>query len=100
MRPILAAALLCASISVHSASLIAKQGSDWVRIYDQPCADKNVLPRLPEAVRGEYQKAEAFFGGKTFSACWVANGGGVHLIYEDGDQGIVPFRDLKEDAGV
>ena len=39
-------------------------------------------------------------GGRMYSACWTTGNGGVHLVYDDGDQGIVPFGDLKEDLGV
>lgn len=100
MRHLLMAALLCAAGSAMSASLVAKQGNDWVRIYNQPCSDEKVLDRIPEPSRKGFQKAQAFFGGQMYSACWAANGGGVHLVYDDGDQGIVPFGDLKEDLGV
>jgi hypothetical protein len=100
MRSLVCAALLCAAGSAMSASLIAKQGNDWVRIYNQPCTDEKVLDRIPEPSRKGFQKANAMVGGKVYSACWAAGNGGVHLVYDDGDQGIVPFGDLKEDLGV
>jgi hypothetical protein len=57
MRSLVCAALLCAAGSAMSASLIAKQGNDWVRIYNQPCTDEKVLDRIPEPSRKGFQKA-------------------------------------------
>jgi hypothetical protein len=33
--------------------------------------------------------------GQTFTACWRVVGNAAHLLYEDGDQGIIPLAELK-----
>jgi len=33
--------------------------------------------------------------GRTFAACWRMTPNGAHVMYEDGDQGLVPLSDLK-----
>ena len=39
----------------------------------------------------------AIVEGRTFTACWRKAANVAHLLYEDGDQGIVPLADLKPD---
>ena len=33
--------------------------------------------------------------GQMFKACWILDGHAAHLIYEDGDQGLIPLQDFK-----
>jgi hypothetical protein len=37
------------------------------------------------------------FQGQRFQACWRLVGNAAHLVYEDGDQGIIPTTELKPD---
>jgi hypothetical protein len=39
--------------------------------------------------------ASATVNGKAFIACWIGVGDEVHLLYEDGDLGVIPRRDFK-----
>jgi hypothetical protein len=75
----------------------ARQGADWVRTSDKPCTDAAVLPLLQGAGYDleQWQAARASFGGREFGACWHTVGNVAHLVYEDGDQGIVPLDALK-----
>jgi hypothetical protein len=43
----------------------------------------------------EYKSATAVVDGQTFNACWRPVGNAAHLMYEDGDQGLIPLSDLK-----
>jgi hypothetical protein len=74
----------------------ARQGSDFVRITARPCSDPNVLRHIPDSGRQlDFRAATGTFSGQTYSACWTPLRGGIGLVYEDGDQGVVPQADLK-----
>jgi hypothetical protein len=46
-------------------------------------------------MRAALRDATAVVQGKTFKACWSVEGQAAHLLYEDGDQGLIPLRDFK-----
>lgn len=89
----LAAAFLC--LPVAAGDLEARQGDDSVRLTDKPCTAPAVLERLEPGAREQYQAASAVFQGQRFTACWRMMGNVAHLVYEDGDQGIIPALELK-----
>jgi hypothetical protein len=77
---------------------IARQGHDEVMISESPCMFASVLIEIDKVLPGQreqFRRAVTHFGGKKYFACWRPMGGGAHLVYEDGDQGIVPFADFK-----
>jgi len=95
MRTVL---LLCAALTaapVFAQDLIARNGNDSVRLADGPCTSELVLARLQPQVHGQYKAASAVVDGQTFVACWRVVGGSAHLLYEDGDQGVIPMAELK-----
>ena len=96
MRTVL---LLCAAFAAAapamSQDLIARQGEDTIRLANAPCADKGVLGKVPAQLQPQLMQATAVVQGQTFSACWRKAGEMIHLIYEDGDQGLLPLSDLK-----
>jgi hypothetical protein len=75
--------------------LVARQGSDSVRLSDAACQSELVLARVEPGSADDYKAATAQFQGQTFVACWRTMGGVAHLVYEDGDQGIIPMQELK-----
>jgi hypothetical protein len=77
------------------ADRIARQGNDWVRITDKPCTNEAVVKHL-QAPAEKFGEAVAQFNGQPYHACWISFRGGVYLVYEDGDQGIVPDQHLKD----
>lgn len=90
--------VLCAALAVGPAlaeSLVARNGNDSVRLADGPCTSELVLSRLQPQMHGQYKAASAVVEGQTFSACWRVVGNAAHLLYEDGDQGIIPLAELK-----
>lgn len=90
--------LLCAAMAAAPAiagNLVARQGSDSVRLAEGPCKAEQVLSRLEPRLQEKYQEATATVQGRTFAACWRMTPNGAHLLYEDGDQGMVPRSDLK-----
>jgi hypothetical protein len=77
--------------------LVARQGDDSVRLSDSACKSELVLGRLEPGVARQYRAASAVFQGQRFQACWRLVGNAAHLVYEDGDQGIIPAAELKPD---
>jgi hypothetical protein len=92
-------AFLCAAaLAVAPAwadEVVASNGDDSVRLSDQPCSSEPVLNRLPPNVRVLVHDAVALVRGESYKACWVIDGDAAHLLYEDGDQGLVPLSDFR-----
>lgn len=92
-------ALLCAAALLAAPAmadeLVAKNGSDQVRLTNSPCVNEQVLNRIKPDSRAALRDASATVSGQTFRACWIPNGNAAHLLYEDGDQGVIPLSDFK-----
>lgn len=96
MRTILfLCAALVAAAPAQSQDLVAHQGDDIIRLGDAPCEDQNVLGRVPKQYQAEFKQASATVSGQNFAACWRKAGQMAHLVYEDGDQGLLPLTDLQ-----
>jgi hypothetical protein len=99
------AAVFCAALAAaafattpsFAQELVARQGDDSVRLSEAACNSELVLRRIDPAAAGEYKAASAVFQGQRFTACWRMMGNVAHLVYEDGDQGIIPVAELKPD---
>jgi hypothetical protein len=93
-------ALLCAAAlfaaPVMADELVASNGQDSVRLLDKPCSSEPVLQRLTPRFREAMREAAAVVGGQPFRACWIVDGDSAHLLYEDGDQGLIPLADFKQ----
>ena len=88
-----AAALLAAP--AFAEELVASKGNDQVRLTSSPCANPRVLSLLTPQLHPALMEATAVVEGKPFKACWLVDGHAAHLIYEDGDQGLIPLVDFK-----
>src|SRR5947208_10463457 len=80
---------------VWADEVVASNGEDLVRLSDQPCTSEKVLSTLPPNLRVLVHEASATVQGQLYKACWVIEGDVAHLLYEDGDQGLVPLSDFK-----
>lgn len=94
------AVVFCAALAAFAApsfaqDLIARQGDDSVRLSEEACKSELVISRLEPGLAGEFRAASAVFQGQRFQACWRMMGNAAYLIYEDGDQGIIPATELK-----
>jgi hypothetical protein len=98
MRPFLIACLMLAA-PAFSQQMIAKQGDNAVRIMDKPCVVASVLMHIPEPHRKAFRKADAKIEGQRYFACWRLVEDKVHLVYEDGDQGLISVSEFKEEPG-
>ena len=95
MKPVL---VLCAALAVtpvFAEELVARNGNDSVRLGEAPCTSELVLSRLQPQMQSQYKAASAVVEGQSFAACWRVVGNAAHLMYEDGDQGIIPLAELK-----
>lgn len=97
-RFLLFVALLLA-LPAFAADMIYREGANSVRLKTSACSQKVVLDMLAPPVQAQWFDAEATVNGKNFIACWRPMGDAViHLLYEDGDQGLIPrsnFRPAK-----
>ena len=75
--------------------LVARQGNDSVHLSEAACQSELVLARVEPGSADAYRAATAQFQGQTFAACWRTMNGVAHILYEDGDQGIIPIQELK-----
>ncbi len=92
---LVAALAAFAAAPTFAQELVARQGNDSVRLSDAACQSELVLARVEPGSKGEYRAASAMFQGQSFVACWRVLGSVAHLVYEDGDQGIIPMQELK-----
>lgn len=95
MKPVL---VLCAALAispVFAENLVARNGNDSVRLAEGPCTSELVLGRLQPQMHSQYKAASAVVEGQNFVACWRVVGNAAHLLYEDGDQGVIPLAELK-----
>jgi hypothetical protein len=88
-------ALAVLSVSARAGELVAYDGNDTIRLTEAPCASVTVLSHVPDEVKPEFMKASVMLHGEKFTACWRITPVAAHLVYEDGDQGIVPLSLLE-----
>lgn len=100
MRYSLALAILLASPAFAAQEMVAKSGDDVVRLIDLPCPYASVLRFIQDDYRKQFRKAEARVSGQRYFACFRLVDSTVHLIYEDGDQGMVPAGEFRAEPGV
>lgn len=98
MRAVAVCVALAAAVAPALADgLVARQGDDSVRLSETACQSELVLARVDPGTAEEYRAATAVFQGQRFVACWRTMGSVAHLVYEDGDQGIIPLQELKRE---
>lgn len=98
MKRVLTALVIAAAACIGAANaetLTARQGNDSVTLYEKPCTNPDIVKRLNDGVVQDFQAASAVFQGQSYQACWIPSGNVVYLIYEDGDQGMIPVQELR-----
>ena len=91
-------AVLCAAFAAAPAmagQYVAFDGTDTIRLNEAPCTSPTVLSHLDADVRAEFHSASATLQGQKYEACWRITPIAAHLVYEDGDQGLVPLGKLN-----
>jgi len=89
-----AAALLAAPAMAEE--VVASNGVDSVRLSDGQCSSQKILEQIQSEMRDQLKDATATIGGQAFKACWVVDGSVAHLVYEDGDEGMVPLTEFHK----
>jgi len=89
-----AAALLAAPAMAEE--VVASNGVDSVRLSDGQCSSQKILEQIESEVRDQLKDATATIGGQSFKACWVVDGSVAHLVYEDGDECMVPLAEFHK----
>src|SRR5512140_1979399 len=93
-------ALVCAAALFAAPAMaqerVASNGTDSVRLSDSTCSSQKVLEQVEPGMRSQLKDATATIGGESFKGCWIVDGSMAHLVYEDGDQGIVALSEFKK----
>ena len=98
MRALILAAFVAAAPAM--AVPVARNGSDVVRLLETPCVESVAKLIRPEA-RERYRLARVNIGSQEWAACWSLRPDGlVVLVYEDGDGGLIPANQFKDEPGV
>lgn len=95
--------LLCAVLAAApgwARNMVAYEGGSAARLSDEPCSNEQVLGQLDTQLRPAFRNASVEVNGQTFSACWGPAGNAVYLLYEDGDEGLIPVHKLKPELWV
>lgn len=101
MRPTALLPVLCAmllgttALATHADDLVVNEGADTIRFTDAACNNEAVLNRIEPDARPLFRSASATLQGQRYTACWSVVSTAVYLVYEDGDQGLVPVSKLK-----
>jgi hypothetical protein len=92
MKRLYAAVLLFFVSPVFAASYVAKDGENWVRIYDEPC----------EVVTGwlKMKKAVMHYKGQDYQACWMTFNQAVLILESEMDLTPVPIQSFKKDTQI
>ncbi|MGC3984754.1 MAG: hypothetical protein QM777_08520 [Pseudorhodoferax sp.] len=93
LLPVLCAALLATGARAND--LVVNEGADSIRFTDAACSSQAVLQRIDPGDRPLFRTASATLQGQRYTACWSLVSTAVYLVYEDGDQGLVPVSKLK-----
>lgn len=95
MRAYALALILLLASAPALADSEARQGKDWVRIFDAPCVSAETLGRIPPQAREQFHKAQGVVRGEKFFGCWQWIGDFAYILWDDGDEGAVPKSDFK-----
>jgi hypothetical protein len=98
--PIVVLAAALAACSPKRIPGTENQGRDSVRLLDAPCHSATVLDRIDPPLQSGFRAATAVVDGRSYSACWHPLGNAAYLLYEDGDQGLIPFAALTPEQSV
>jgi len=93
--------LLLVAFPAAAGEFVARQGDNEVRVFDAPCVHAGTIGYIPQAARASFKKATGRIDRQMFYGCWrsVGDGNLVHIVWEDGDQDVLPVSQFKPDPG-
>jgi len=100
MKTLIAIAVLAAS-QIAAADWVYREGKSTLRLTDAPCANAEVLDRLPDYIKPLMLQGTAILQGHAFAPCWVPyKRDFIYLAYPDGDQGMLLKSEFKNEPGI
>lgn len=100
MRSLIVAAICAASFAVSAGERVAKAGRDEIRLFDSACIHAGTMALIKPEHLKRFKKATANIGGQYFYGCWADEEGVAFILFEDGDQVVIPLAAFKEAYGV
>jgi hypothetical protein len=95
-RSILFLILLLLTPLALAETRVLRQGNDEVRVFDGPCVSAETIGRIPENEREGWKKVQGYINGQRYFGCWrPLDEAFVYILWEDGDQGLIPLTELK-----
>ena len=67
-----------------------------MRLSDARCSSEQLLALTGQSAREQLKEAVATIAGQSSRACWAVQGEVAHLLYEDGDHGLVPLTEFRK----
>jgi hypothetical protein len=90
-RLFLALVALLFAIPALADKRVTTFGGNVVRLSTEVCTAAPVLALIPKKYHNVVRDATATLNGKQWHACWFVDGEDAHMLYEDGDQGLIPL---------
>lgn len=95
-RTLVCAGFALLALSAQADSAIFRAGADSVEITEEPC-HASVVPLIPAEILEHFRAANAVISGKLIQACWALRADGyAHIMYADGDQGLVHVSQFQK----
>jgi hypothetical protein len=76
---------------------VARSGNDSVTLLEKDCRED---VRVASRATSMHKHAVVVSGGQRYDACWMVRGDVIHLVYPDGDQGIVARSEFRPELPV
>jgi hypothetical protein len=95
MKKLILLLVLLVATGCLAGERVARQGDDEVHVFDSPCVSAQTIIRIPENAREGWGKMQGRYQGERFFGCWRALGDNILILWEDGDQGLLPVQDFK-----
>lgn len=100
-KKVLVSLTLCMAVLPAFADRVFRDPTGQVILRDNVPCPAVVLAHIPEKeVHDRFSKADTIVDGKPFVACYAESGPAVFLVFEDGDQGVLPQDSFKPYNGV
>ena len=84
--------LLLLPLGLHAEMVARDQIGNWVKLLNEPCTASAWMQK-------DWKKAELFYDGRQYKACWRLANAEVYLLDAAGDVSIIPAYAFKQETG-